>query len=71
MSRAYHVHFERRFLIREIARLGAANVLQDWPGTDEEAIVAIAQGPPCVTVGCDCPKNPDGSCAGVEVPSDG
>lgn len=63
-----HVGFAKDYLVRVIRTHGSGEVLSAWEGTDDEAIAAVQADPREVFCSCDCPKKPNGSCAGMERP---
>lgn len=61
----YHMSMTKRYILRWIREEGSREVLNNWEGTDEEAIKAIQEGDQELFLPSEC-DNPaeNGSCGG-------
>lgn len=67
IQRTIHIGFAKSLLIRLIREHGVAEILEDWTGTEDEAIVALEACPYDVITSPECNnRGPDGACQGHE-----
>ena len=60
-----HMGVTKDYAIGIIRSDGAAAILPNWSGTDDEAVQAITNDPREVFASCDCVKSPTGACTGA------
>ncbi len=65
-GRVMHMTMAKRYLIELVRSKGAASILKNWRGTDEEAIARIqADKRECFPIDPDCDNQaPNGECLG-------
>lgn len=64
----FHIAATKQYIIQAIETRGAVAVLEDWTGSDAEAIAAV-QDDPREYFACGCDHyGPDGHCLGHEGP---
>ena len=61
----HHMSMTKRYILRWIEEEGAKEVLNNWEGTDQEAIQSIREGKQELFLPAECNNvASDGSCAG-------